>query len=256
VQKWGKRDVRGISKEDVLSILDGIVKKGYPSAANHAFRQVRKLFNWGVERGIVETSPCQGLKEPSKSVKRDRVLAKGELIAIWEAAHEMGYPYGHIIKLLILTGQRREEVAGMRWDELDLTHNIWTIARDRNKSDREHSVPLSPQVMQIIKSIPQTNDTLVFPARGTDKQVSGFSKWKKKIDELSNTSGWTVHDLRRTVATELAGLNVQPHVIERVLNHSNGILGGVAGIYNRFGYQDEMREALNLWADTVNEITK
>jgi integrase len=110
--------------------------------------------------------------------------------------------------------------------------------------------------VQIIKSIPQTNDTLVFPARGTDKQVSGFSKWKKKIDELSNTSGWTVHDLRRTVATEPAGLNVQPHVIERLLNHSNGILGGVAGIYNRHSYQDEIYEALKLWADTVNEITE
>ena len=143
----------------------------------------------------------------------------------------------------------------MRWDELDLEKGKWNIARDRTKSDRKHSVPLSPQALEIIQSIPKTNDNFVFPARGGDKPVSGFSKWKKKIDQLSSTSGWTVHDLRRTAATELAGLKVQPHVIERLLNHSTGILGGAAGRYNRFSYLDEMREALDLWADTVGEIT-
>jgi integrase len=245
-----------ISKADILDILDGIIKEGYPSAANQALRKVRKLFNWGVERGIIETSPCHGLKEPSKNVRRDHVVELDDLALIWKAADTMGYAYGHIIKLLILTGQRRDEVSGMRWDELDLKNNTWTIARDRNKSDRKHSIPLSLQALSVINSIPKVHDTLVFPARGGDRQVSGFSKWKKKIDELSNTSGWTVHDLRRTVATELPGLNVQPHVIERVLNHSNGTLGGVAGIYNRFDYQNEMREALNLWADEIDEIIR
>jgi integrase len=143
----------------------------------------------------------------------------------------------------------------MRWDELDLTNSTWNTARDRNKSDRKHSVPLSPPAVEIINSIPRTSDVLVFPSRGTDKPVSGFSKWKKKIVELSNTSGWTVHDLRRTVGTELAALKIHPHVIDRVLNHKGGTISGVTATYNQYDYLDEMREALNLWADTVNEIT-
>ena len=254
VKVWRKRDIRQIKKADVTSIIDGIVARGNGTTANRAFAQIRKLFNWAVERGYIESSPCQGLKTPAKSNSRDRVLSGSEIESIWNAAGEMGYPFGAVVKLLLLTGQRRDEVASMRWDDLDLEGCLWTLPAERNKSNREHVVPLTPQMVSILKSIPCTHAVLVFPARGRDNPISGFSKWKRKLDSLSGTSGWTLHDIRRTFSTGLAELGVRIEVTERILNHSTGTLGGVAGVYNRFGYLSEMRQGLERWSDHIYGI--
>lgn len=243
---WCNRDIREITKSDVNKILDKKARN-YPSSANHAFRAVSKMFNWCVERDLLTSSPCQGLSLPGPLVKRDRVLSEYELIKIWNTAKEISYPYGNIIQLLMLTGQRRGEVSSMRWEDLKYEEGIWVIPADLNKSARQHIVPLNEGVEKIISSLPKIDDTWLFPARGSGRPVSGFSKWKKKLDILSDTSEWTVHDIRRTVATGMAKLKIQPHIIEKILNHTSGSLGGVAGIYNQFEYIDEMREALLLW---------
>ncbi len=252
---WGKRDLRSIEKRDVTKILDGIVKRGSPSLANHAFAAVRKLFNWAVERDFIEVSPCTGLRAPSKFVKSDRVLSDAELIQVWHGADEMSYPYGRIVQLLILTGQRIGEVSSIEWNDIDTEDNVWNIPADRNKSGRFHRLPLSPQAFNIIKLIPRMHDVLLFPARGRDTPVSGYSKWKRKIDDLSKVNDWKIHDIRRTVATGMARAKVQPFIVERVLNHRSGEISGVAEVYNRYSYADEMREALGQWGSFVQDFT-
>ena len=241
--------IADIKSNDVSVVLDEIVARGSPSAANHAFAAVRKLFNWACEHEYLSTSPVARLRPPSKHVHRDRVLSGDEIVRIWTAAADMGYPYGHVVQLLLLTGQRRDEVAHLRWTDLDLLNAKWTLPAIRNKSGRQHTVPLTEPMIQLLRSMPTTKELLVFPARGKDTPIAGFSKWKSQLDANSAVYHWRIHDIRRTVASGMAQLHVSPHVIERVLNHKTGILGGVAGIYNQYGYLPEMRTALNLWND-------
>lgn len=255
VKHWRNRDIRELTKSEVNKILDKIARK-YPSAANHAFRAINKMFNWCVERDLLTSSPCQGLSLPCPLVKRDRVLSDVEFIKIWKAAEDMSYPYGKLIQILMLTGQRRGEVSSMRWEDLKFDEGIWVIPADLNKSAKQHIVPLTKDVIKIILSIRKIDDNWLFPARGSNKPISGFSKWKKKLNKRSDTSDWTVHDIRRTVTTGMAKLKIPPHIIEKVLNHSTGSLGGVAGIYNKYEYLDEMREALSLWEIQVSKVTK
>ena len=253
-QPWKRLLVSQIARRDVNKLLDAIVARGSPSAANHSFAAVRKLFSWCVERGYIEHSPCFGIRAPSKFTRRDRVLSDDELQAIWIAAGKMGYPFGCAVQLLILTGQRRGEVMGMRWPDIDLTERRWIIAGERNKSGRDHIVPLTDAAIDMIKALPRVHDELVFPARGKDSIASGFSKWKRALDEECGVKLWHLHDVRRTVATRLAEIQVPPHIIERVLNHTTGTLGGVAGTYNRFGYLPEMRAALQVWSENLQRL--
>ena len=256
LKAWAARNIREIKKHDVLKIIDGIVEEGKPSAANHAFAAIRKLFSWCVQRGIVEANPCTGIGAPSATVDRERVLTDAELAAVWNAAEATGYPYTAIVKLLILTAQRRSEVTGLRWTEVDAEQGLWSMPAERTKNGRAHQVPLLPMTKGIMSSLPKLNPTFAFPARGNDEPTfSGFSKMKRRLDELSGVAGWTLHDLRRTTATKLAGLGVAPHVVEKLLNHTTGTLGGVAGIYNRFQYVAEMREALARWEMHVKALT-
>ena len=182
------------------------------------------------------------------------MLTDPELVRVWAAAEMMGYPFGHIVQLLILTAQRRSEVTGMRWVELDLTKGVWTIPVERTKAGRTHELPLSQVSIKLLQALPKVHDNLVFPARGKDNPASGFSKWKHQLDALAGMSDWRVHDLRRTAASSLAQLKVPPHVIEKILNHTTGTLGGVAGIYNRFGYLSEMKDALDQWANHLARL--
>jgi integrase len=254
-ERWGVRDIREISKGDVIQELEAIVARGTHSTANHALAAVRKLFNWCVERNVLEVSPCAGVKPPASHKSRERVLSEEELAAVWRASLDLGYPFGHLVGLLLLTAQRRGEVAGLRWSELDITERTWAIPKERTKNNRAHIVPLSSVAECLVGSLPKLNDELVFPSRGSEERTfSGFSKSKRRLDEIAGVVGWTLHDLRRSVATHLARLGVLPHVVERILNHTTGTLGGVAGIYNRFQYLPEMRAALELWAQHVSKI--
>lgn len=249
VPRWAKKSVTDIRKADVAKVIDDIMAENKPSAARHAFATIRKFFNWSAERGLVEQSPCLTMKPPVKATNRDRVLSDDELAAILKATEPQGWPFGPIVRLLALTAQRRGEVVGMRWEEIDLGAKVWTIPGDRTKNHRPHAVPLTGSAIDIIKGLPRIDGTpFVFPARGyTDRPYSGYSKGKRELDKLAEQHDWTLHDLRRTAATGMARAGVQPHVVERVLNHVSGTFGGVAGVYNRFQYLDEMRAGLEAW---------
>jgi integrase len=255
VARWGSRDVREVGKGDIVALLDGIVNGGHPSAANHALAAIRKFFAWSVERGLVDTSPCAGIRAPAVQKSRDRVLEDRELAAVWRGCAQISYPFGIIVRLLILTAQRRGEVTTMCWSELDLDAATWSIPAAKTKSNRAQVVPVVPPAIVMLKATPRFGGDFVFPAVGNgERSFSGFSKAKRRLDEISGVHGWTLHDLRRTAATGLARLSVAPHVVEKILNHTTGTLGGVAGVYNRFGYLPEMRAALEQWAQHVAEL--
>jgi integrase len=258
VSAWGNRPIGEIGKHDVIAVLDRLMRAKKHATANGALAAVRKLFNWAVERGMLEQSPCMGIRAPAKPVKRDRVLTDAELAIVWACAERMDYPYSHLVRLLIVTAQRLREVAGMRWadvsGEAEGGKAVWSLSAKHTKAERAHAVPLSSSAMRIIASIPRLSDELVFPARGREHMISGFSKWKAVLDEAAGIADWRLHDLRRTAATGMARLAVEPHIIERVLNHASGTLGGVAGIYNRFHYLPAMGDALELWAKHVEGL--
>jgi integrase len=255
VSRWKRRDVRDIGRKDVLDVLDAIVERGAPIAANNALAAIRKFFNWCFERGVIDNNPCNGIKKPAKSETRDRVLSDEELGAIWKASDTIGYPFGALVQLLLLTAQRRTEVATMRWRDIDLSSGVWTIPAELTKNGKPHLVPFSAFALARLASLPRLHESFLFPARGNDTTTfSGFSKLKAKADQLSQVNGWTLHDLRRSAATHMGRLGVAPHVVERILNHESGSFRGVAGVYNRFQYLPEMREGLERWARHLERL--
>ena len=251
---WRNRPIAGISKHDVLQVLDRLVAQGNHTTANRAFGALRRLFNWAIERGLIEQSPCAGLRMPTKEIPRDRVLRDAELNAVWHSLEAIGYAYGPFAQLLLLTGQRKGEVAGLRWQEIDFAQRLWTLPAPRNKSGRAHVLPLTDKVIEILTGLPRLHPELVFPARTRRGQSMIFRGGKKNSTSRSAVTGWRLHDLRRTAATGMARAGVAPHVVERVLNHSKGIVSGVAAVYNRFGYLPEMRAALEAWERHVLDV--
>lgn len=205
---------------------------------------------------MIEMSPVTGLRPPTKEIARDRVLSDDELIACWHAGESEGYPFAQFLWLLILTGQRRGEVSGMRWSELDIEKRLWTLPAKRAKNATSHIVPLAPLAISILKSVPRFQGSdLVFTTNGVTP-ISGFGRFKKRLDEAVglDAEDWRFHDLRRTKATNMAMMRVQPHIIEAVLNHKTGIVSGVAATYNRHAYLDEKSEALEIWANRVADL--
>ena len=255
VSAWGKRDLRDITQPHINEILDQLIADGTPSEANHALGVIKTLFNWCVDRDLLAVSPCQKVRKPAKHNSRARVLTDAELVKVWRSFEAEGYPFGYMGKLLVLTAQRRGEVTEMRWQQLDLERRTWTIPAELAKNSRAHVLPLCDTAMAILQSVPRLSPERVFPARNNDiNAISGFTRAKNRFDKLSGVQEWTIHDIRRTVATGLAQLGVAPHVIERVLNHVSGTFAGVAGVYNRFQYQDEMRAALDKWEAHVQRL--
>ncbi len=259
VGAWHGRALSEIDRAEVHRLLDAIVDRGAPVGANRVFAQLRKMCGWAVSRGIIERSPCEGITRPTKEETRDRVLDDDELRQVWVACGEVGWPFGDLTRLLILTGQRRGEVAGMRWEELDLTNRTWTIPAARAKNGREHQVPLSPQAMTILEGLPRIGGVYVFTTYG-DTSVSGFSRGKARIDAAIKAEAgdapdaWTLHDIRRSVASGMAALKVTPHVVEAALNHVSGTIKGVAAVYNRYRYDEEKRVALEAWGRHVERL--
>jgi integrase len=251
---WGDRKISSIRQVDVIHLLDGMVDQGNPVSANRTLAALRKMFNWSESRYGLAGNPCNKVETPGEETARDRVLSDDELAAVWRAANEQGGYFGAVIKLLILTGQRRNEVAGMDWRELDLPAKLWKLPRGRVKNDSGHEVPLSPQALAIIEDMPRiAGRGLVFTTTGKTP-ISGFSKVKAEIDEASGVEDWTLHDLRRTVASGMARLGVQLPVIEKILNHSSGTFRGVVGVYQRHSFADEKRAALDLWGAHVARL--
>jgi integrase len=251
---WRDRKITEIRRADIIALLDDIVDRGAPIIANRTLAVLRKLFNWTIERDLIEASPCAGVRPPAEEKSRDRVLADDELRKVWKATEELGSPFGNIIQLLILTGQRRDEVGAMEWSEINFEKGLWTLPRGRVKNDSGHEVPLSPTAVGIIQKLRHINGSkFVFTTNGK-APVSGYTKAKNAIVEKSGVHEWRIHDLRRTVATGLARIGIALPVIERILNHVSGSFGGIVGVYQRHDYAAEKRAALDSWAREVERI--
>jgi integrase len=257
VDRWGKRRLSDIRRNEIIAALDDIADHA-PIQANRTFSCLHAMFAWALGRYRLAENPCKGVEPPAEERSRDRVLTDDELKRVWLAAGDLGWPFGPIVKLLILTGQRRQEVGGMEWSEIDLERKVWTLPRGRVKNDNGHEVPLSPAALEIIEQLPRKGKQprLVFcTMRGkTPRPPSGFHRAKDRLDALSGVEQWRIHDLRRTVASGLAALKTPVVVVEKILNHSSGSLRGVAAVYNRFNYADERRTALDAWATHVERL--
>lgn len=263
---WKDRPLVDLRRRDLVTLLDPITSAGHIQKAHKVRELTLRIVNWGVDRGDLEAnllaSPSRGRRRGGSLQRqsRDRVLTNDELRDVWLACDEMTGPFPDMVKVLILTGQRRDEVSGMQRGELDLEAGVWTIPSDRYKTGIVHAVPLVPAVCQIIKRQPRISDRFVFTTV-TDAGFTGYSWAKavldKKINERRREAGlgdiprWTLHDLRRTLRTGLSELRVGGDVAERVIGH---VIGGVKGVYDRHAYMDEKRDALERWAAKVEAI--
>jgi integrase len=250
--KWGSRSIHEIGKRDVNDLLDAVVARGSPVAANRLLAALRKLFNWSVSRGIVTASPCAGISAPHREKSRDRVLNDDELVSIIKAAHDMGGAFGGIIRMLVYSAQRRNEVSGMTWSELDLDNSLWTIPGTRTKNEKPHFVYISPQAATVLSSAPKVGE-FIFTSNGSTA-FSGFSKAKKRLDEISGVTKWRIHDIRRTVTTGMATLSIAPHIADKIMNHQVGTISGVAAVYQRHEFLEERKTALEAWGNYVQSL--
>jgi integrase len=248
----GARPIGSIRRADVLDLADDIAARA-PIMANRVQSLLKRLLAWAVERGELEASPIAGMRPAVREKSRARVLSDAELGAVWRAAGELGWPFGHITRLLILTAARRSEIAGLAWHEIDVDRGLWVKPAARTKAGREHVLPLSEAVLELLAGLPRVvgTDDLVFPARASNRPVSGFSNSKLRLDKLSGVADWVWHDLRRAAASGMARLGHPPHVIAEILGHSRATLSGVTSVYNRHGYEREARAALEAWATHV-----
>jgi integrase len=267
IPTFGGRRLGEITRADVRRRLEDIAERA-PITANRALAVFRKLCNWAVSNDIIAVSPCLGIEAPTGERSRERCLSDDEVRLAWQAFDAIGWPFGSIAKLLLLTGARRGEVAGMRWSEIDLEAKSWMLPASRTKNKLAHEIPLSDAAVELIASLPRVANEggFVFSATGRTS-VSGFSRAKAAIDdsileiaqrhegdEAAPPPPWTVHDLRRTVATGLQKLGVRLEVTEAVLNHVSGSRAGIVGIYQRHSWSDEKRTALEVWARKLHEI--
>lgn len=265
VSRWGNKSLSGLSSSEVRVAIRDIAVHA-PVGANRILAHLKKLCSWAIDQEIITASPITGIKAPSseKGRSRDRVLDDEELARVWHAAHKVGSPFGSIIQFLILTGQRRGEVAGMSWEEIDVEKQIWAIPARRSKNGRSHRLPLTKQCIDLLNTIPRyprepgTTD-FVFSSGTTPP--SGFTKLKTRLDQTITVGGFSIepyviHDLRRSVATGMARLGVSLPVIERCLNHVSGSFGGIVGVYQRHSYAEETRLALQSWAAHIQKITR
>ncbi|WP_046867480.1 tyrosine-type recombinase/integrase [Microvirga massiliensis] len=248
--------IHKVLRATVAARLAEIAKENGRFASNRARASLSAMFSWAMGEGLVEVNPTIGTNKATEEVKRDHVITDAELKAIWQACQDDDY--GHIVRLLILTAQRREEVAAMTVGELDLADQkvaLWSIPKERTKNGLPHDVPLSATAVAILNSAPRREGRELLFGSG-EGGFQGWSKAKAALDKRVAAAGvkvrpWRLHDLRRTVATRMADLGTLPHVVEAILNHISGHKSGVAGIYNRATYAKEKREALNAWAAHV-----
>jgi integrase len=251
-QPWTGKSIHEIVKRDVVELVAAIQQRGAPVAANKALKSIKTFLRWCVGRAVLDRSPAEGIPLPTKVVARDRVLTDQELAQVILAVRKIAGPYGRIIELLALTGQRREEVAGVRWDELDLARRVWTLPKSRTKNAKEHVVHLSNESIDVLVRA-EKRGPFVFSVHGT-KPYNEFGRSKRRLDELSGVTGWRLHDLRRTCVSGMARLGVAPHVADKILNHQVGTISGVAAVYQRHEFLSERRRALDLWGAHVGKL--
>ena len=229
-----------IQTHNISRVIDRL--KSTPSEARHAFVAARQFFNWAVGRRYIERNPCQGLQPPPPSKVRDRVLTNDELKLVLARAKAEDSNFNRIVQLLIYTGQRRGEIAALRAEWIDFENKTITLPSAITKNKRVHCFPFCSLTEEVLKS--GRTEGLLFPARGKDTPFNGWGKTKIAFDEECLIEPWTLHDLRRTFATNLAALGTPVHITEKLLNHISGSTSGIVAVYQRHAYIDEMREAI------------
>jgi integrase len=249
--------LEAITRQAVVGVLDDIAAQQGEVAADRARTALSGVFGWAVERGLCDANQTLSISPRALQRARDRVLTENELVEVWRASGDG--EYGAIIRLLILTGQRRLEIGDLSWPEIDMERRQIDLPAERTKAGRAHLVPLSNEALEIIRTMRRRKGRdLVFGQR-----VGGFSGWSKAKSELDAriaaarvTAGakpmpaWRLHDIRRSFVTHLNELGfAQPHVVEAIANHISGHLAGVAGVYNKALYLAERRQALEMWGD-------
>jgi integrase len=258
---WKERAAGSITRNEVIIALDRIEAERGTISARRALSYARACYGWAVKRGQLGENPFQGVAAPGKENARDRVLSDAELGAVWRAAETLPVFHRGFFRMLVLTAQRREEVAGMRWKELSADLQSWTIPRERAKNDRAHLVHLSEPARAILTALPCIEGAeYVFPGRRNVGHITGFSYAKERLVaaiaierataglEPATLPDWRFHDLRRTCVTALAGMGFAPHVADRLLNHATGAIQGVAAVYQRNEFLAERKAALDAWA--------
>jgi integrase len=251
---WAGRSIHEISKRDVVELVSTIEQRGAPGSANKTLKSIKTFLRWCVGRAVLDRSPAEGVPLPAKELARDRILDDKELAQVILAARKIGGPYGGIVELLALSGQRREEVAGLHREELDLAQRTWTIPKARTKNAKAHIVHLSKQALDVLKRAGQCGPLVLSPL-GT-KPFQNFTHAKRLLDQLSGVTGWRLHDLRRTCVSGMARLGVAPHVADKILNHQSGTISGVAAVYQRHEFLAERKAALDLWGAHIAGLIK
>ncbi len=243
-----------ITRGHVRQML-AVVEPEYPVAANRALARLRAVFNWGAERDLVATDPTLGIKRPTKERPVSRILSDEELAAVWRATDGLKYPAQQFARLLILTGQRRDDVRLMHWREIDLSLGDWTIPAERYKSDRAHLVPLTDAMIEMLRAMPfRDRGGYVLSPNGGEIPYGNVVRPKHATDKASGVTGWTWHDLRRTLRTGLSRLGIRPDISERVIGHAVG--GRLGATYDTHEFRDEKLAALEAWGAHVRAIVE
>ncbi|PZP53770.1 MAG: integrase [Agrobacterium fabrum] len=267
----GGKKVRRVSKADFVGIVDKAHREGGPASANRVLAILKKFGAWCVAEDILPSSPAETIRDPAPNVSRDRVLTDDEIRWLWRASGEFGYPFGSLWRVLLLTAQRREEVAAAPKEEFSLKSEdpLWIIPRERTKNGKENALPLVPAVVAILEGLPVITECKFLFSTTGETSISGYSRAKGRLDarmmeiaredivarggdpDSASIQPWVLHDLRRTAASGMAKLGAPIHVVEAILNHKSGAISGVAAIYNRHDYADEKRKWLLLWTEKV-----
>ena len=258
------KPIHHITRADVSNALDRIPEEHIGNRRN-VFAVARRFFKWSVSRGDITASPMLGMEVPPAVKARDRWLADDELRRIWHAAPGCHPSFSRIVRLLMVTGQRREEVSSLDWKELDREESLWTLPAERAKNGEPNSIPLNELAVAVFNDIAGGADWpkkgRVFPT-SSGAAFTAFAKGKLKIDKLVAADGgeelapWRLHDLRRTLATGFQRLGVRFEVTEAVLNHVSGARAGVAGIYQRHDWKPEKVAAMKAWNDHLTTVFK
>jgi integrase len=251
---FGDRPFAELRRRDLNEVVYAIIDRGRPGAAHKAREIGKRIASWDDDEELIDHNPFLGGRNPVRRISRDRTLSAAEIAALWRACQTMGAPFGAMIMLLLATAQRRGEITWIENAELDLERRLWTIPAAKAKNRKEHLVPLSSLAVEILAAVPELVDgRYVFSTR-EDTRVSGFSKAKRRADQLSGVADWTLHDLRRTATTGMAELKVDRRVISKLLNHTPRGVIGVTAIYDRYEYLDERAEAMERWAERLRGI--
>jgi integrase len=250
--------IRDIGRQDIAAQVTTVSRNHGTHTGQRARSMLSTFFKWAMQEGLVDANPVIGTRDPHKYVPRDRVFTDAELVAIWNACGDDelrrlcgNNDFGRIVRLLILLGSRRGEIFGMRRSEIK--DGVWTLPKERSKNKRENILTLPSAALEIIESIPQGWRDHLF-GRYSDAGFCAGGANKQKLERYLGNAvkrPWCLHDIRRTVATRMADIGIEPHVIESVLNHYSGHRRGPAGIYNRSQYERQVKTALLRWSEHV-----